>query len=148
MWKMLRRFHYLPTLPWIFFVKCAHLSCGFDEAQSRLFREVMMLLLIIHPQLLHQLEAVHVSGTWASDLTFSAQYSHCEMGETPKFNSKSIEQKRHFYSFGYISSRFTWHGVSKLLTHCVSLEQGEQKCFSWKCLRFSVWCHCLFNLKK
>lgn len=76
LWATFRRFpiYWLHCGLMIHFVKCAHLHCGFDEAQPSLFREVVSLLLIIHPQLLHQLEGVHVSGTGASDLLFSP---HC-----------------------------------------------------------------------
>lgn len=50
----------------------------------------MNLLLIIPPQLLHQLEGIHVAGTGASDLEFTQQYFHCKIRRcqalTPKHN--------------------------------------------------------------
>lgn len=49
----------------------AHRRCGFNGAESHYFGEVMHFLLTIHPQLLHQLEGIHVSaGTAGSDLSF------------------------------------------------------------------------------
>lgn len=49
----------------------AHRRCGFNGAESRYFGEIMHFLLTIHPQLLHQLEGIHVSaGTAGSDLSF------------------------------------------------------------------------------
>lgn len=54
----------------------AHRRCGFNGAESRYFGEVMHFLLTIHPQLLHQLEGIHVSaGTAGSDLFFFLKHS-------------------------------------------------------------------------
>lgn len=71
----------------------AHRRCGFNGAESRYFGEVMHFLLTIHPQLLHQLEGIHVSaGTAGSDLFFffKTQYRHCKERKVTKFSFYAV----------------------------------------------------------
>lgn len=68
-----------------------HLYCGLNEVQARLLGEIVNLLLKIQPQLLHQLEGVHVCGTGVRDMV---RYFHCKNTTARKFRGRS---KTHLY---------------------------------------------------
>lgn len=65
-------------------VNHAHLHRGFNEAQTHLLGEIMNLLLMIHLQLLHQLEGVHVSGTGA------IFFYYCKIGRHHDLDPKTV----------------------------------------------------------
>lgn len=117
----------------------------------------MNLLLIIPPQLPHQLEGIHVAGTGASDLVFTQQYFHCKIRRcqdlTPTHNHGFKSERfptiqiqpseaTTLYRFPIVHAQVQCLSIIvfiMIIIMCFIKRAGQKKALSWL---FSSICNC------